>query len=99
MTTKLGRPVKPDEIVSLKAKITPPEVYDAVNELIAKYWDGSQSNFTLAEARNAISSRIGYCNLGLLDFESVYRESGWSVVYDSPGYNESYEANFTFKKK
>lgn len=36
---------------------------------------------------------------GWLDFEVVYEEAGWDVVYDKPGYNESYGANFTFKAK
>jgi len=34
-----------------------------------------------------------------LDFESVFRNVGWSVEYDKPGYCESYDAFFTFKKK
>jgi len=31
-----------------------------------------------------------------MDFEPVFRRAGWKVVYDRPGYNETYEANFTF---
>lgn len=33
-----------------------------------------------------------------LNVEDVYREAGWSVEYDKPGYNETYAATFTFKK-
>ena len=34
---------------------------------------------------------------GWLDFESVYRDSGWtSVTYNRAGYNESYDAYFEF---
>lgn len=36
---------------------------------------------------------------GWLDIETVYEDSGWSVEYDKPGYNESYEASWTFKPK
>ena len=34
---------------------------------------------------------------GYLNVEEVYREQGWVVSYDKPGYNESYDANFKFK--
>ncbi len=35
----------------------------------------------------------------LLDVEPSYRAEGWEVEYDKPGYNETYEATFTFRKK
>lgn len=31
-----------------------------------------------------------------LDVEDYYRKAGWKVHYDKPGYNEDYEASFTF---
>jgi hypothetical protein len=31
-----------------------------------------------------------------LDFEPYFRKAGWGVYYDKPGYNEDYEASFTF---
>lgn len=34
----------------------------------------------------------------LLDVEQAYREYGWNVKYDKPGFNESYESFFIFKK-
>jgi hypothetical protein len=34
-----------------------------------------------------------------LDVEDIYRRVGWDVKYDKPGYNETYSATFTFKKK
>ena len=34
----------------------------------------------------------------LLDFEDVYRDQGWSVMYDGPAYCESYDPYFLFKK-
>lgn len=36
---------------------------------------------------------------GYLNVEEAYREQGWSVVYDKPGYNETYDASFEFKVK
>lgn len=97
--TTLGRPVKPDEIVDLKATVTPPEVFDVVNELIALNWDGNRANFKLSDVKDKIRAKLGEVKLEWLDFEPIYRQSGWGVSYDRPAYNESYEANFTFKKK
>jgi len=31
-----------------------------------------------------------------LDVEDHYRKAGWKVSFDQPGYNESYEASYTF---
>lgn len=36
---------------------------------------------------------------GYLDVEPIFREAGWDVEYDKPGYNESYGAYFIFTKK
>jgi hypothetical protein len=36
---------------------------------------------------------------GWLDVEDAYRAEGWTVVYDKPGYNESYAASFTFSAR
>jgi hypothetical protein len=33
------------------------------------------------------------------DIEDIYRKAGWAVEFDKPGYNESYESFFVFKKK
>lgn len=34
-----------------------------------------------------------------LDVEEIFRQVGWSVSYDNPAYNESYEPSWTFTKK
>lgn len=34
-----------------------------------------------------------------LDVEDIYREVGWKVEYDKPGYNESYPATFKFLRR
>lgn len=32
-----------------------------------------------------------------LDFEPLFREQGWIVTYDKPGYNETYKPYYIFK--
>lgn len=34
---------------------------------------------------------------GWLDFEDIYREVGWRVTYDKPGFNDSYRPYFIFE--
>jgi len=34
-----------------------------------------------------------------LNVEAMYEDAGWKVSYEKPGYNESGDAYFTFKKK
>jgi gamma-glutamylcysteine synthetase len=34
-----------------------------------------------------------------LDIESLYKKHGWVVVYDKPGYSETYDPYWTFTKK
>ena len=34
---------------------------------------------------------------GWLDFEDIYREVGWRVTYDKPGFNDTYKPYFVFE--
>jgi len=34
-----------------------------------------------------------------LDVGKIYENAGWKVEYDRPGFNESYEATFSFTAK
>lgn len=97
------RPIKPGEVVSKKKEGFPDAVFEAFNELLAEKYDGDSAWFEQKEVvarmvkkglkRNAIFDK------GWLDIEEVYESAGWKVSYDKPGYNESYEENFTFEKK
>lgn len=42
-------------------------------------------------------SRQAVFDNGWLDFEDIYREVGWKVTYDKPGYNENYKPYFIFE--
>lgn len=96
-------PITPDKVERSATK--PDEVIDAFNELIQKYWDGDQAKFKLIEAVELISIKLG--NIGTrfvyenhyLDIEHIYRQAGWEVYYDKPGYNESYPPTFTFSRR
>lgn len=96
--------IQPDEVSSLKETIIPDGVIDAFNKMIAKHYNGNRSQFTQEEVVDLIVISMGVDRASVyenkwLDVEPIYREHGWKVEYDKPGYNESYKATFTFSKK
>lgn len=99
--------IKPEEVQGARATIIPDFIFQAFNEMIVENWSGGQSIFT----QDAVIEKI--CNIAgkenaytielfskkYLDVEPYFRDIGWEVIYDKPGYNESYDANFRFSKK
>ena len=81
----------------------PEEVYDVFNDLIAKNLYGKQATVRQSDIIGSICSKMGLCrgdiNMKWLNVESTYESKGWKVEYNKPGYNESYEATFTFSYK
>lgn len=98
-------PISPDDVGAVKTKNIPEWVFDVWDKLIAAAWDGRSSTIRQDTAKAALHAAnpgdppVSIFDTGWLDIEPSYRAVGWSVVYDKPGYNESYEASFTFRKK
>ena len=97
------RPVTPSEVSKLKKELMPNWVLSVWNKLIAKNWDGYRSVVDQSEAINALRESPDNDNPGgsvvyYLEIEDIYRQAGWKVTYDKPGYNESYSAKFIFEK-
>ena len=96
--------IKPSEVVELKKNIIPQEVFDAFNELIAKNWDGHSATVLQDDVAALIISKFAspvnpYAE-HWLDIEDIYRNEGWIVEYDKPGWNEDYSgASFKFSVK
>lgn len=100
-------PIRPDQIGEHKAKIFPDFVLKAFNDLLAeKYSHGSAK----IVQKDAVQRILQYGNMlpeeksviynnGWLNVEEIYRDAGWKVKYDKPGYCESYDAFFEFSKK
>ena len=100
------KPITPQEVADRKVKSIPPEVIEVFNDLIAENFSGNSATVTVTQAVTRIKKRMGrrtndeqIVERGWLDIEPIFRETGWDVVYDQPGYNESYEANYTFTVK
>lgn len=99
------KPISPNDIEVNPENIIPPVVIQAVNNLLEKKYRGGSVSILQKEVIEEIVRLDSSMNdeylfdNKFLDFEPLYRKSGWSVEYDKPGYNENYEAMFIFKKK
>ncbi len=97
------KPINPnDDLIKLKFALIPDAVFEVLNMLIAKKWDGHSAYVLQKEVVAALKEK-GFAESEIydghwLDFEDSYRAEGWKVVYDRPGYNESYDASFKFSK-
>lgn len=95
--------ISPDDIAVAKA--FPDFVLEEWNKLIAVKFTAGSARITQEEAMQALlphtqaGNRREVFDSGWLDIEEIYREQGWKVTFDKPGYNEDYDANFTFKAK
>lgn len=95
------KPITPAQVVAVKESQIPDVVIQSFNRLIAKHWNGRYSKFLQDEVLSEITcgsdltSNVIFANK-YLDIEQVFKDAGWKVSYDAPGYNESYKASFTF---
>lgn len=99
-------PVTPGKVIDEHAKgsFIPQEVVEAVNELLLE--NGGRGG-AVQIMQKAIIERVQQKLPGLtsqeiykrkyLDFEKLFQTYGWTVTYDGPAYNESYEPYFMFK--
>lgn len=95
------RPITPSEAEEARLTRIPECVISAVNQLLKEKYDGHEARITQNELLNIITDeetpREYFFRNKCLDFEDLYREQGWDVVYDKPGFNECYVAYWIFK--
>ena len=97
------KPISPDEVVGQKLKDFPDIVMETWNSMIAQKFSNGSATILLKHIRDALAVATGKTphqvrELGYLDVENIYRKAGWSVYYDQPAYNETYDAFYIFKK-
>jgi hypothetical protein len=101
------KPIAPDEIIPAREEQIPDGVIEAFNELIAKNYQSGSSIVKQPAVVNLIMVKMGLTDGDRskvydeywLNIEEIYRKAGWTVEYDKPGYNENYDAFFTFTRK
>ena len=91
-------PIKPEDVIPLRSKSVPDWVIEAVNRLIVAKWDGKEA---IVYQEDIVKQYLGDGNFDYtwLDFEDIFREAGWKVIYDKPHYSDSYKAHFIFMRK
>lgn len=102
----MSRAFTPQEAMDLKNNMLPAYVFDAFNEMIAKnLTTGHRAQFKQKDVislivgkSNGDVDRDGVFSRRMLDVNSHYRQAGWKIDHDQPGYNESYDAFFIFDK-
>ena len=96
-------PLKPEEVVHM----IPDFVIAAVNKLLQEHWDGNQAIIKQDDIMAIISSndenderpsKQEIYDRHWLDFEKIYREAGWNVLYDRPAIDENFKPYFKFTK-
>ena len=97
--------LKPGDMDTLEGlRQLPDFVIESVNQCIQESWDGTQARFTqdalasIMAEKSGLSVRALYGNK-YLGFEPQYRALGWRVIYDKPGYCESYDAYFVVSRE
>jgi hypothetical protein len=98
------KPISPKEVQIEKLNNIPEKMIEVVNSLIVKKFSGYSATILEKDIVAAFSKETGITSKEIydnhyLDFEDLFRKAGWVVEYDKPGYNETYSANYTFKKK
>lgn len=114
MTEQIG-PISPAEARNLKIHAIPKEVFQVVNEFLAtRIYEYHSIIIKQGEVEVAVLKLMngdktvedpGYVRDETLyknhwlDIEDVYRQAGWTVRYDKPGYCENYPAFWEFTPK
>lgn len=104
------KPIRPEEIIEKKINSIPDAMFQAVNELLARNWNGSESVIRKDDLLNRYFEITGKTNdrpthdeiykFRWLDFEDAYREVGWVVNYEQPSYGDSdFEPYYKFERK
>ena len=106
--SKTVLPISPKEARQSKESSLPDFVLQAFNELISENLSGGAATVTQEEAvvriqqkakevRRKVSREDIFKN-DWLDIEGVFERAGWSVEFDKPAYNETYDGFFTFRE-
>lgn len=93
--------IRPCDIPQAKIDSIPEEVIAIFNEMIVKNMIGRRASFKQKDVAAKIAEFMGVNQRTIfennwLDVEPIFRAAGWKVEFDCPGYNESYDAFYSF---
>ena len=94
-------PIRPDEVAKEQSITFPDAVFESFNALILQNFVYDRATVRQDEVVTLMVTKGLDVNdifdKGWLNVEEAYRQVGWKVEYDKPGYNESYPAIFEFR--
>lgn len=100
----MTKPITFDEASAQRMEDIPDAVVEVFNILIKENLRGSMAVVLQRDAVSRILAAVPTVergeifDRGWLDVEPLFRQAGWGVVFDKPGYNETYEASFKFTR-
>lgn len=98
------KPVRPEDVFKQEEHTIHPSMIRAINLFLTRF-DGKQAIITVEELIDKFLefeskwTRDMIWKKKQLDFEGLYKDSGWDVIYDKPGYEETYKPFYLFKLK
>lgn len=97
----MTNPLTPDEVAVSKRTHLPDFVIDAFNELLIESFHNGAARILQKDAVARIKAKHPELefNMKWLDVERTFEAYGWKVVYDKPGWDESYDAFFRFTRR
>lgn len=99
------KPITPKEAREKQLKDIPPYVIDAVNSLIVEKLFGKRAIITKKSIIEKIIDKSIFLTeeqiykRGYLNFEPIFEEVGWKVIYMKPDWSDTWEPYFEFTEK
>lgn len=92
----MTKPISPKEALNARVVSIPPLVIEVVNALLIEKFSSSSGivSITQAEIQSRILKKRTSFNMSWLDFEPLYREVGWDVVYHKSDWNDVNEKSY-----
>lgn len=103
--TSKTKALSPTDIIKDLDSIIPESVITAVNNLLKEKYRGHSVTLKQKEIVSAIIKldptlkRDKIFDNNYLDFEPIFAKAGWTVKYNSPDRDESFEEYFEFTPK
>lgn len=96
-------PITPHEAAQARESTIPDVVFEVFNAILSTRFAGSGSvTIRQKEVTEALTAKgLDLAEVfakGWLDVEPLYEKAGWRVVYDKPGYCETYEPSWEFTR-
>ena len=99
----MTKPIRPGDVGAEKGKHIPAAVFDAFNTEIAKHFSSGSAivkqETVLMRLVEGGMQRREIFDAGWLNIEEAYKDVGWKVTYDKPGFNETGESFFKFEPR